>query len=447
MPPDDLDRDKLYTADGRRGDWNDGDDGDYELEPLDPEVLAAEQRRAAAAIDVHRTAIDVDEVYRDVDANRDSEIMQELARRLRSFRFQFQIKHLLILTAVVAVLLTLHKLGVGLVTFFAFLIMGGVAGLTLYLKLEENKRQEAADRRRRKDVRRAAGPAGPAERASRARSRRRTAAAHTARRNRKTIDSRATIPIQILASAIAAGDHRRGGAAGTDHGLRRSVPGRDALRSGRAGWASGSRARFPTAGNRRVRLVGLLVLYVVLSLFAAIWAGLGSGIIQANQLPGHVSSYLNGRTSTMLTAPRHLSTAEFERGLPDVLASPRDDGQLVAIVVRPATNERRVLAAAQLSARGRRRGRSLGSAKAIARSGRPGLADECPLLAADRRSRRCRRARRRQLDRRSRSRAKRICRRGAAWPSAKSSSSKSTASPTPAAANFSNATVPTPARS
>ena len=28
----------------------------------------------------------------------------------------------------------------------------------------------------------------------------------------------------------------------------------------------------------------------------------------------------------MLTAPRHLSTAELERGLPDVLASPRDDG-------------------------------------------------------------------------------------------------------------------------
>ena len=51
----------------------------------------------------------------------------------------------------------------------------------------------------------------------------------------------------------------------------------------------------------------------------------------------------------MLAAPRHLSTTELERGLPEVLASPRDDGRLVAIVVRPAANERRVLTAAQLS--------------------------------------------------------------------------------------------------
>ncbi len=38
----------------------------------------------------------------------------------------------------------------------------------------------------------------------------------------------------------------------------------------------------------------------------------------------------------MLTAPRHLSTAELERGLPEVLASPPDNGRLVSIVVRPA---------------------------------------------------------------------------------------------------------------
>lgn len=51
----------------------------------------------------------------------------------------------------------------------------------------------------------------------------------------------------------------------------------------------------------------------------------------------------------MLTAPHHLSTAELERGLPDVLSSPHDDGQLVAIVVRPASDERRVVATAQVS--------------------------------------------------------------------------------------------------
>jgi Flp pilus assembly protein TadB len=147
MPADDLDRDRLYSANAADGE---GDDGDYELEPVDPELIAAEQRRAAAAIDAHRTSIDVNEVYRDVDANRDSVILQDLAGRLRNFRFQFQVKHLLIATALAAVLLTLHKLGVRLFTVITFLIMGGVAGLTIYLKWEENKRQEEADRRRQK---------------------------------------------------------------------------------------------------------------------------------------------------------------------------------------------------------------------------------------------------------------------------------------------------------
>jgi hypothetical protein len=144
MPSDDLDRDKLYSTDAV------DDDGDFELEPVDPEVVAAEQLRAAAAIDAHRAAIDVNEVYRDVDANRDSAIVQELVGRLRNARFQFQIKHLLVATAVAAVLLTLHNLGMGLFAIFALLVMGGVAGLTVYLKLEENKRQEEANRRRQK---------------------------------------------------------------------------------------------------------------------------------------------------------------------------------------------------------------------------------------------------------------------------------------------------------
>jgi hypothetical protein len=48
----------------------------------------------------------------------------------------------------------------------------------------------------------------------------------------------------------------------------------------------------------------------------------------------------------MLTAPRHLSTAELESCLPAVLESPQEVGQLVAIVVRPATDQRRVVTAA-----------------------------------------------------------------------------------------------------
>lgn len=145
MAPDDLDRDKMYTAGGDDLD----PDAEFELEPPDAEVLASEQRRAAEAINAHRKAIDINEVYRDLDANRDSEIVEEWLARFRNFRFQFQIKHLLILTAVVAILLMLCE-WIGLGTLFIVGIMLAVAGVSLYLKLEENKRQEAADRRRRK---------------------------------------------------------------------------------------------------------------------------------------------------------------------------------------------------------------------------------------------------------------------------------------------------------
>jgi hypothetical protein len=147
----DLDRDKLYTS---SADDLDSDDGDLELEPPDPEILAAEQRRTAAAIDAHRAAIDINEVYRDLDANRDSEIISGWLGRLRDFRpgrFQFQVKHLLILTAAVAFVLALQTvLGVGIGTLMIVGFMLAVFGITFYLKIEENKRQEAADRRREK---------------------------------------------------------------------------------------------------------------------------------------------------------------------------------------------------------------------------------------------------------------------------------------------------------
>jgi hypothetical protein len=154
MPSDDLDRNKMYTAgaddmavDNR--DDSDDDDGELELEPPDPDVIASEERRAAAAINVHKKAIDVNEVYRDLDANRDTEIVEEWLARARSFRYQFQIKHLLILTAVVAVLLMLHEwIGIGKVFLLGF--AAAVIGISIYLKLEENKRHEAAARRRRK---------------------------------------------------------------------------------------------------------------------------------------------------------------------------------------------------------------------------------------------------------------------------------------------------------
>jgi hypothetical protein len=142
MPTDDLNRDKIYSSDPE------DDDFEYEVEPPDPAVLDAEKRRAAEVIESTKKSIDIDEVYRDLDARRDSEILEKWAERARGYRYQFQIKHLLILTAVIAVLLTLHRLGVNLITFFVIGAMLAVGGLTLYLQWHERKRQQEADRRR-----------------------------------------------------------------------------------------------------------------------------------------------------------------------------------------------------------------------------------------------------------------------------------------------------------
>src|ERR671922_2481257 len=48
----------------------------------------------------------------------------------------------------------------------------------------------------------------------------------------------------------------------------------------------------------------------------------------------------------------HRTSVELEHGLPEVLASPRVCGRLAAIIIRPATNERRVLAEARLTPEG-----------------------------------------------------------------------------------------------
>lgn len=148
MPTDDLDRDRLYSA---GTDDSDANDAELELEPVDPAVLAAEKRRADEAIEAHRTAIDINEVYRDLDANRDSEILSDWMARLRGYRFRFQVKHLLVLTAVVALLLAVRSvLGIGFGSMLVVMFMLAIGGVSLVLKLEENKRQQEANRRRQK---------------------------------------------------------------------------------------------------------------------------------------------------------------------------------------------------------------------------------------------------------------------------------------------------------
>jgi MOSC domain-containing protein YiiM len=49
---------------------------------------------------------------------------------------------------------------------------------------------------------------------------------------------------------------------------------------------------------------------------------------------------------------QHRSTVELEAGLAEVMESPHEEGRLEAIVIRPASNERRMLSTARLTPEG-----------------------------------------------------------------------------------------------
>ncbi len=137
---DDPNREKTNSSTSDDGD----DDSDYELEPPDADVLAAQERRTKEAIEATRTSIDIEEIYREESRDRGGEILQEWTRNLS---FRFQVKHLLIGTALLAIGLTLWRWGI-LGTTLVILTMLSIAGVYLYLQWQEKKQRDEAERRR-----------------------------------------------------------------------------------------------------------------------------------------------------------------------------------------------------------------------------------------------------------------------------------------------------------
>src|SRR5580765_757869 len=101
---DDATRDKFYRS--TSNDWDD-DDVELDVEPPDAEVLAHEKRRAEKLVEVSEMSIDVDEIYRDLEQRDAPALPFKLPEKIR---FQFQVKHMLIATAVLAVVLTMGRL-------------------------------------------------------------------------------------------------------------------------------------------------------------------------------------------------------------------------------------------------------------------------------------------------------------------------------------------------
>lgn len=119
----------------------DDDDEELELEPPD-ESMEARQRQIA--IDAIRSSIDIDAIYNEADRDYGGEALNDW---FRNFRFQFQVKHLLIATAVISIILALIRLQLFWSTFVIGFMLA-IAGIYLYTTCVEQKQQAEAARRR-----------------------------------------------------------------------------------------------------------------------------------------------------------------------------------------------------------------------------------------------------------------------------------------------------------
>ncbi len=123
----------------------DDDDGEYELQPVDPEILEMERQRAERKTREAHVAVDLDEVYEEVE-QADPVSFEDLKN------FRFTTRHLLIATAVLSLVLTAWNLG----EWMGMFIVGVVtlaAGWFFVLYKErqavatrERQRQEVEDR-------------------------------------------------------------------------------------------------------------------------------------------------------------------------------------------------------------------------------------------------------------------------------------------------------------
>jgi len=118
------------------------DDDDYELEPLDPEILAIEKARGARRTEAAVEKIDVDELYGDTSDYSDLGI--DLSH-LKQFRFGT--RHLLILTAMLAIVMTLFTL---LTRFQAISVLAVVALAGGWFYASQLERRQQAERARRR---------------------------------------------------------------------------------------------------------------------------------------------------------------------------------------------------------------------------------------------------------------------------------------------------------
>ena len=140
---------------------DDEDDGlDYELEPIDEHVLRQEELRVKEQIAKAEAAVDVDEVYRQLNQPDDIDF------DWKKIKPQFSIKSLLIVTAVIATILAAWRIGFFNGSVFAALV--ALVLLTLgtifaWTDLHQRRREEALQARHARKLARARGDDVPTD--------------------------------------------------------------------------------------------------------------------------------------------------------------------------------------------------------------------------------------------------------------------------------------------
>ena len=137
-----------------RNDEDFDDDLEYEVEPVDAEVLRLGEERAKQRVAEAEAAVDVDQVYRDIDNRSDYDFSWE------EIKLRFGVRGLLIATAVVAILLGAWQAGLFNGATFAGMIAASLLVLGtghVLAEFRERRRLEFAQARHEASLARARG--------------------------------------------------------------------------------------------------------------------------------------------------------------------------------------------------------------------------------------------------------------------------------------------------
>jgi len=114
------------------------DDFELELEPVDPEIEAHQRRRAIQKTRAAEDSVDIDQLYEETNSGEPADPIDfgELKK------FQFSIRHLLIVTALLSVVMTVKQLTGGCTTVAIAIGVSVAAGWWFVLRQERRQRAQ-----------------------------------------------------------------------------------------------------------------------------------------------------------------------------------------------------------------------------------------------------------------------------------------------------------------